>query len=62
MIKQFIDLYKEVGGQIAAKSASMFNAERDEAAPLEMSRHGSWATVLSLTIISSIWSLRTVCI
>ena len=32
MTKQFIDLYKEVSGQIAAKSASVFNAERDEAA------------------------------
>ena len=29
MTKQFIDLYREVGGQIAAKSASIFNAGRD---------------------------------
>ena len=32
MTKQFIDLYKEVGEQISAKSASIFNAGRSEAA------------------------------
>lgn len=32
MTKQFIDLYKEVGGQISANSALIFNAEREEMA------------------------------
>ena len=32
MTKQFIDLYKEVGEQIKAKSASIFNVGRDDMA------------------------------